>query len=563
MAYSHFIGFEKPSLAARFPRDTLAFAEIRHLRKAGIALATDPELKAANEVISGAARILLGSRPKQAPGVKKPQPDFRSLSKILKEIKTRVAVACFAPTQAGQLPSLAIATYYKGSEKHIQDAMLELSRSLSSNEETLVFTNSRHHGRLVHSLEIPKGALGTPWPSFKPSWTLNKGVLFMASDAQTLSRILSVAGQTEESNTLESLSTPHARAHFVPTADIELLVNAPEALGYLAAAAKAALQDKGALWKSFSAEAFLEELGLSEARSLLFSLELGGSQTAFASLRCKVGSKLPSNDLFLIEEGSSAPVASVESLSVDIGELIERLRRAGIAGAPLAAIPYALARSRVMIESGIDLERALAAGFQPGLVLEQSLESQDQGSGARLVVDHAVKLRLSPESKVPELWDYLQRQILKRSDLAVEINNKASYFALPGEGAAQSDKIAVAIDKQFLVLGYGSLNSFETLRRRAGYFLAGDPQAASQDPPGAVQVGSGRLRLQALPPLLFHAAETLHQLRNPGAPLPAELLEFDWTRLSILEQTRESKTVWSESGQIYRISRRAEKAYRP
>lgn len=555
--YSKFVGFEKPTLASSFPGDTLAFLEIRHVRKAAYAFSTDEQLLASIDVISAIIKTISDAASDETLSGTDVEIDTELLRDLGSHFKTRVALATLAPKRASNIPSFILGSYFYGNEQDLRATLDEIAQQASSKEEVFSIQHLDAQGFKISKLNIEPQLT----PSIEPCWAVYKNVFYLATTPSALLQILEYNRSPSSQTSLQPQISLHHPENYVPDADLYLAINGQEAVKYSTEILKSRIKQKGGMWLTFSPSTFFGEMGISNIDSALIATDLRGKQTSYSSIIYNENLNTTAGEnaeLFLNQAPNNSFLYASQSLNIDAGEAIERSKNAFLKAAPLANFAYFGIRSNILGQTGLDFEDILKNAFLPQLIYLQCLDTGTQltASGSvqeSVILDRAFKIELRDDKELKILWSYLKDQLSQSTSVLTHEEGTSTFFDLSGDSSITGDRLAVDINDNFLTIGKGTLKCFQELKNRKEIKVVVNPPEISADRP-IKQIGEGYLSLQSLPQQLLHLATVFYLQMNPKNEVPSEFYDFDWSALSVLEQDRVSKTFLDSSGHVFRIS---------
>lgn len=560
--YSRFVGFEKPTLASYFPEDTLAFLEVRHIRKTAFAFSRDEQLQASVDVISAILKTITDASEDEAFPDTDVEIDVALLRDLGSHFKTRLALAAFAPENTDSAPNFVLSSYFYGTPSEFDSTLRDIAKQASTAEESYSITTQQAEGTTVSKLEITFQDPTTNDLTLAPCWTVFEDVFYLASDLDTLQQVVEFNRSQNKLNSFEGKLARHAIEDFLTEAPhLILALNRDPLERYLTDLSKKRINELGGLWLSVSPEILFSELGVSDVDSALVAMNFSDSQETYSSLRYtpKSPEDSPRNpDLLLNQVPESLLLYGSESVRLSPAALAENVKNAILKAAPLANFPYIALRSRVLSRTDLDFEEVITRSFGTHLVYLQSLDIgtvYDQFGRIREadIHDQAFKIQLNESEELKTLWAYCLDQIAASATFPIYAERSTTFFEISGDTSTTGGRLAVDLSDEYLTIGIGTLKTFNLLKDREEYLVPTDPSQLPSDRE-ATQIGEGRLSLQALPKQLFQLANVFYLQMNPGREIPSEFYEFDWNALSALEHERVSKTYLSDEGHLFRIS---------
>ncbi len=557
--YSNFVGFERESLARKLPADTYASLSLRHVRKLGIAFATDEQLRASAQVVQALAKILGDSLPSiEFPSVGTKIDDALLLS-LSKHFKTQLTLAALpSNAESGGPPEWAILSDFFGESDDFKKTLLEISRQASTPELSFQWTENSWQGIPFQSLSLSGSSDTIDFSQLDLSWAIYDETLYLCSHRDSLKKLLAHALTPNAANVRNLLKTHDIKSH-VPSADLTLFVNSKPCLELLTDSLQKQLISSGGLAATFNPSNFAQALNLDNIESLALAVEFTGNRTVYSGIRykpdCPLLASLEANQRSTAAPPSNTPIFASETLNIDAGDVILQLKNAFLKAAPLANFPYFGLRSQIQTSSGLDLEKVLENSFSPTITSSYTF---DFGVGRnrfgeakeRVVFDSAFKFKLSENSQLATLFDSQKSRLLDSKTLFAYEEDNTLYIDKERDATLTADRFALSFSDNYLTIGFGTLKSFTELRDRTELLEPSNETVPSE----TLQVGSGSMTTSKLPTALFQLASVLYQQVNNTSHIPQAFLDFDWGSLTILEQNRISTTYLSADGHLFRLS---------
>ncbi|MDQ8180097.1 hypothetical protein [Pelagicoccus sp. SDUM812005] len=557
--YSYFVGFERPSLARKLPADTYASLSVRHLRKLGLAFATDQQLQASVQVVQAIGKILERSFASfEFPG-DKPEVDEALLLALSQHFKTQLALAALPPpSETSASIEYALLSDFYGQEADFLETLdaITLQAATSSGIE-IGWQNESWNGIPYQILSPSLAALDPDLPPSTLCWAILDGTFYLCTHPQTLQKLLAHAVAPHAS--LADALTKHEIDKHLGAADITLLVNSAPTLQRIASDLRADLIRSGGIAASFSPHAFIDALELDHIDSLAVAMRFTGDRAAYSGIT--YSSEIPLLNTLVPSDKThfppleNTPIYSYESLEIDTGKALLEIKNAFLKAAPLAAFPYIGLRSKIKYDSGFDLEASLPKAFAPSVTY---LQTVDFGTGKnefgqtqeQVVFDFAYKFELTADRSLPTILDSQLPRLMQATSLNAYQEDGIFYLDRNWDTTLTSNRYALSYHGNSILLGGGTLKSFHA--------LLGQKEAAQEtsesDSPSPTRVGNGALSARKLPASLFQLTAVLYQQVNNTQNIPTAFMDFDWSSLAILEQERES-TSYHTPSQLYRVSR--------
>lgn len=555
--YSHFIGFERPSLADKFPEDTWAYASVRHAGKAFLAFISNDELTAKSNIAKAIALIF--EDPDYPKPALKHEIDPELLQSLRSFVKTQISIAALSPpTKGGQFPPIALATYFYGNPQRFEDTLHEIAEQASLEDVSFSWIQSAFGDEKYHTLQIE----GDPGEELPPlSWSIVGDILYIASEPAAIERLLAHHQQAPAQN-LATRIAKHKANKYVKNADISLYLNTKQSLAIANDALNSSLRELGALYASFSTDVFFREMGLSHFESFYAAQKLGGDQESFASITYNAYPKLldtiSSGNSSLHQRNPEFNILGSGSHNIHAGRLLQLIRDSIFNAAPLSRFAYIGLQGKVLSEIGTPLDSIIAHSFDGHIATLQTLDIGTSQTFAgdviqQVVFDVAAKVRLTDKSApLLKLIRARAEELTQSYPQKAYFDQNTFHFDSQSDKSLSAQRLAIKMQPDYLTIGYGTLKSFKTLSNREElYPFENDNESSSLK-----QIASGKLVLEGLPSTLFELSTILYQQINPGRPIPDEFLEFDWTSLSVLEQERDSSVFHDPEGRVYRVSKK-------
>ncbi|MDQ8184428.1 hypothetical protein [Pelagicoccus sp. SDUM812002] len=558
--YSHFIGFEREPLDHKLPADTYASVSIRHLRKLGIAIATDEQLQASAQVIQGVGKILEASIPSLDLTGEDSEIDEALLLSLSKHFKTQLTIAAIPVSkEANSTIDFALLSDFYGHSVDFAKTLNEISRQATSSTGIDFRWDIRSRKSIPYQTLVPSlSRIDSNLPDIDLSWSVYEDTFYLCSSPSSLEKLLDHA-LLESSPSTQGLLDKHEISEKVPSADITIFVNALPTLNRLALDLRNDLIASGGLAASFSPQVFLEELGLNRIESFASAIELTGNQSAYSGITYKgsipLVSAIKAQDESISQPLVTSSIYSYEHLGLDAGESLSQIKNAFLKAAPLANFPYFGLRSKIKRDSGWDFEEVLPNAFEPQTTL---LQTFDFGTGRssfgdiqeQVILDTAIRFKLSSDSRITEIIGSQIPNLLQITSVKANREGNTLYVDRDRDSTVTSNRLALSFDNNYITVGSGTLKSFHIFLEQE-YQVQSFTQPEGDEP---ILVGSGSLVATNLPATLFQLAAVLYQQVNNTPNIPAAFMDFDWSSLTILEQNRISKSYQNE-GHLYRVSR--------
>lgn len=561
--YSTFVGLERSSLAKKLPADTYASLSIRHLRKIGIAFATDKQLRATAQVAQALAKILGDAVPSfDFPG-EKPEIDEEWLLTLATHFKTQLTIAALPPHPESRLPvEFALLTDFYGDSSAFQTTLYEIAKQASNTELGFKWSEQNWKDIPIHSLEITVSSVDSNLPQGELCWAIFDETLYLCSHADSLKSLLAHALQPE-SKSLADLLHPHEIEHHVQSPDVTFLLNSKPALEAYSKILKKRLIASGGLASAFNPDTFIEELGLKNIESFASAIEFTGDRISYSGVRYKQNiptlSFLAPSTSTKPQRMDNTPIQANETINLNAGKTILSLKDAFLKAMPLANFPYFGIRSQIKRDSGLDIEEVLASSFSPWITSQHTL---DFGTGRnafgeiqeQIILDSAYKLKTAPNNELITLIESQTQRLLESNRVIAYQEDKTLFIDTDRDKTITSGRIALSFSNDYITIGHGTLKSFKQLRDRT------EPatQLSSIEEPPPHQVGTGAVTTEKLPTTLFQLTSVLYQQVNNTKHIPQAFLEFDWSSLTILEQKRKAKTYHKAGEHLYRVSQQVD-----
>lgn len=553
--YSHFIGFERNSLAAKIPDDAYSYLSIRHLRKAGLAFATDDQLKSAFKVVEAIAKIIDDSSSAPIFPTTSADVDKELVTELARHFKTQLALVVLpSPKPEESIADFALLADFYGDAGTFASTLHEIALQASTPEVSYHWNLKETEGVPYQQLSIKSAIPQTVYPC----WSIYDDTLYLCSSANSLQKLLRHA-QFEASESIEPQIGRHHLEAYLDAPDLTVYVNNRPSLQLLASRFEKELIKQGGLMASLKPQTLVEELGLNEIESILLSTSLSGSKRAYAGIAFKTQKGLLSA---IRPVGDTAPhpretasISAFETLNIDSGHLLLTVKDAILKAAPISNFAYYGIKTKVLSATGSQLEDILENAFHGQASFQQTIDiatarNADHAIGEQIVHDYAFRFSLREgqlltrliEGQIPSLIESSPRRIYKEGNtLHIDGDIDASVTA---------NRFALSYDEESLTLGYGTLKSFDMLKNSDLSYI----RNLSQPSTDIDAVGSGSLSLQSLPTTLFQYAMVFYRQLNPDRPIPEEFLKADWGALTALEQERTSTTYLATNGRLFRVS---------
>ncbi|MDQ8197793.1 hypothetical protein QEH56_06520 [Pelagicoccus enzymogenes] len=557
--YSYIVGFEKESLARKLPSDSYASLSVRHLRKLGLAFATDDQLQSSVQVIQAIGKILEKSIPSfDLPG-EDPEIDEALLLELGKHFKTQLTLAAL-PGESHSSIGYALLSDFYGLESDFKSTLEEITRQASTSSGIeLRWISDQWHEIPVQRLNSSLSQIDPDLPDLDLCWAVFQDTLYFCSQKETLEKLLLHAKEAGNESLEDAMAKHDIHSHLQGSPDLTLFINAHPTLSRLADSAQSDLIQAGGMAAGFSPHTFIEALQLNELDSFAIAMTFTGERHAYTGFTYKspipILESLHPLESQRIPPPQKTPIYAYEAAGLDAGKALLHLKEAFLKAAPVATFPYIGLRSKIKFDTGIDLESSIGNAFEPEAVFLQTI---DFGTGRNLygdvqeqvVLDYAYRFSLKHgqtltkliDSQLPKLQQFIALDFY-REDGILYLNGDSDY-------TLTSDRFALYYKNEYIIFGRGTLKSFHYLLNSSMPSKI-ETLAPKQNPD--VVVGHGGLSAQNLPASLFQLSAVLYQQVNNTPNIPTAFMDFDWASLTALEQRRASST-YHLDGHLFRVS---------
>ncbi len=557
--YSTFIGFERKSLAKKLPADTYASLSIRHLRKIGVAFATDQQLQASAQVVQAIAKLLGDSLPSIGFPGEDPEIDDELVLSLAKHFKTQLTIAALPPQQTSIAPlEFAVLTDFYGNPEEFRITLDEIARQASSNELGFYWNQESWENTDLHSLSVVSSIEDLELPPIELCWAILDETLYLCSHKDSLKSLLEHLSIPEAPN-FEQLLESHQIERHLGSPDITVLVNSKPCLETYLQIAQEKLIANGGFAAGFNPITFSKALGLDSIESFASAIEFTGNRTVYWGITydapIPILSFLQENQKPSPQQPEETPIFLSETLNIDSGDAALVIKDAFLEAMPLANIPYFGLRSQIKYDSGLEFEDVIRNSFSPQVTSQHTL---DFGTGRtsfgdiqeQVVWDSAYKFKLTENNQLTSLIESQKTRILDSNLFYAYQEGDTVFIDTDRDQTITSGRFALSYSNNYITIGHGTLKSFKALRDRIEQddLLAPAPQ----------QVGSGSLTTKNLPTTLFQLTAVLYQQVNNTKNIPQAFLDFDWGGLTILEQDRSAATFQEPSKRLYRLSQQVD-----
>ncbi len=558
--YERFVGFERKGLESRFPANTQAYVSISHLRKTILAFATDDQLLSLTDLGKAIAKALGDSLRTAEEDQPEIELDPALLKSLFAHFKTQLVIGALPPSSPEQLhPDILLATHFYGSPTDLEAVLQQLAQTYSNEEYSFTWTTEKRPDATLRHLQY--AGLNQETLPVAPCWTVHDDVFFLATNSAAIDRILSPQ-QTSLADDIALRELPE----IIGSPDLVVHLNLENALQLAESLVASSEYADNPLLRSISLPVLFAQLGLSDAKSMTAAIELSRDRPLYLGFRYKNRAGL----LNAVEPSSQQPppvpqllsLQADEQLNLNPGSLVEILKTAVTKASPLSNIPYFALRSRLLSESGVDLEAALQTSFHHQTEFLQTLDvgtgrDEDGEVRQRIVLDFAARFRLTDEqsilsiieSQLPEFRNQFPDTFYqeRRGDIRMLL------FDSEPDASITSGRFAIAYDGDSLFIGSGTLKTLELLIAAEDVRIPASPAGVPQN-----AIGQGSLTLENLPSELRRLAHVLYQQLNPDKPIPEDFQTFDWDQLVALQTRRQAAAYDDRQGHAYRISQRVE-----
>lgn len=552
--YRSFLGFPGAPLERHLPADTLLFADIKNVRLAALRLSFDEQAAAALDVAKAISLAL--SDAAQETASPRPKLDGALLRELAAAFKTRLGLAALAPSDdapVGAAPDFFVLARFHGNADRFFKTAVALVEPLRQAGEVGAMETEFWQGHILRALPLLRNVAGQPSALV---WTVVDDAFIATLSSDALKRLLALQPSLAAGNSLEDRPELRVDESFVSRADLSLFVDLSRALPLLASWGDNYLQSQSEpLLRTVSATRFAAALGLLEAKSLRYAIQLDGDRPSYLELR--YGERIgffASVDLEGRgdENDRAPPLSSVSALSLDAGEALRTVKDAALRGAPLAVFPYIGWTTRFTKRAGLVLDNVLRDAFGPGFRYARSIAVEGNDEDARLVVDHTLSLELEDAASleiVSNAYRHDLAQALGRRLVVTMIDGaQANVFeTIDSDGF---DRIGYCLRDGQLLIGFGRLEGFGRAKRAEAGRADPGLNVEPQDP----VIGYGYSDYADFPSHARRLAYAFYGWANPDKPIPAAFETFDWESLSPLAIRRASATFDDGAGRIYSVA---------
>lgn len=558
--YSHFIGFEKDPLSRKVPDDAYAYLSIRHLRKAAVAIATDDQLQSIGHIFQAIAKTIDDSS--SIPSFDGPdiEIDEELIQSLGSHFKTQLALVALPPKDPASLTTdLALLSQFYGSADKLKSTLAEIANQASDSEYLYRWSDRDWNSIAYQELNIESLNPEIKSVDFSIYWSVYQDILYITSSQAGLEKLLAFVQIPESERSVATRIAAHQAETFVPSPDLTLYLNSKPILGRASAFAQQELIATGGFAASFTPQTFVEQMGLNQIESLLLTLELSNSKRSFSGLTFSemsgVLNAISPAVLSPHQYPDNTPIFASESIALDTGQLLLTTKDAFLKAAPIANFLYFGVQSQVLSATGKKLDDILATSFENQATILQTLDKatlrRDDGSISEAVVyDFALKLKLAPQQSVTKLIESQVPTLLNSQAPYAYTEDSTLFIDSDRDASITSGRSALYYDDNYIVIGHGTLKSFNELKSRMETYEAGNTPQTLEYP----RIGTGVLSLRNLPSTLYQFATIFYLQLNPDKPLPVEYSQFDWGALTALEQERSSETYHDPNGRFFRVS---------
>ncbi|MCH6257281.1 hypothetical protein MLD52_12045 [Puniceicoccaceae bacterium K14] len=587
--YYLFNAGDKQALEELFPSDTLAYSDIKHVRKLGVKAATSDLVDTYQELlkIGVGAVAALGSQIDAETGLSGDLPDI-SAEEILKlgiYFNRQVAVGLVSRESSDPskiaIPSIVTVAHFQGKANGFEQEINTLTEKINQSLDTgskVSWVLEEWENNKIHILQTPEQTTEAEEnsqfdiPDFKFCWTVIDTKFFASSDLVSLKNFIKNSDELPFEQSLASNENYLKLDEFPLERDASVFANVLEFAPTLVDLLEREMQDNGAAQIGISFSAVLEDIGFLSVDSLYSAIDLTPQNERFAS-----GISLSSKEglwslMKLTADGYTQPetvpndVYSAGTMGFDLGEMILWIKDLVLKNAPIAAIAYPQYKGTIDAFLGMDVEEFLDQSFKQDFQVFSDISVSTIETDGKTVKIPASSVVMVQELDAAEQFESKIEELILMGGASVPLetieHSGVSYYKLDlakmsaGSAGPQSDldlTYCLAITHNKMLLSYGSEPLFkkalETLSSNGpGAFQAEDVAAALSALPNG-EGGTQVTDLQSLFEVLTSVA--LNQIENKRESDPdfsKALSQIDWNKLRQVELKIATKHFEIENG---------------
>ncbi len=361
------------------PNEAIAYADVTHVRKAALKMATNPNIKAYGEL----AKIFGGGIGAMATnlsleGYAIPEPDWSHLAIAAASFNRQVSCAILpSKNEYPTLPSPIIIAHFQGDAADFDQSLKNFTDSLNQQlaESDHVKWKTQSHGdHQLNVLEFPfperlesQVTDQMAVPEFKPAYAVIDSRFYASINPEILIDYLNAAETLAVENSLAG-DPKFSRVRSLPMAEDSIFfLDAQKVLKpFMELAQSTAAQNPAA--SQVSIESVFKSLGLLEVESYyavhgLFSGRDDGAQGILYKNPTGLMGLVPQNESFAVPAFVPSNAFSATSMAFDVGEFILLLKDVALEAFPLATMMYAQGKANIDQMLGMDVETFLDQTF--------------------------------------------------------------------------------------------------------------------------------------------------------------------------------------------------------
>lgn len=591
--YYLFKAGDNQALEELLPNDTLAYADIKHIRKLGVKAATSDLTKTYEETM----KIFVGAiAAASAEGIEGDSPfedQFPELSgedllKLGIYFNRQLSVALISRPNADEekltVPSLIFLAHFQGKEKGFNQELIAITEKVNEKleaEAKLSWVQDDWNGNAIHILNAPSLNSETEeenplfeTPEIHFCWTLIGTKFFASADTESLKSFI------EKSSTLaieDSLANhpKYMELDQLPLeADVSIFMNAHIFMPDLISLAEKEMQkSENSQQFGISLEATLKDIGLLSIDSIYSVLDFTPKEERFASglnLSSKSGfwNLMKGNENGLSSNKMApADIYNSAAYSLDLGELILWVKNLTLKNAPITAKSYPQFKGQIDQFIGMDIEEFFDRSFTKDIQIHTDIKATDfdLGNGNAFKIPSS-SLVLAQELDDAELFESKIEEMLQPLEAGklVPIEKKEiagiSYrkldlakMAAGGGPSIQEMSYCLAITHNKLILGYGTealfTQSIELLQSEGPNAFDEKKTASALKSMPNDEIGYQFVDFQKLFIVLADVMTAQISLQQNSSPEVSEALsKIDWNALAQIQIKMVSKTYENEDG---------------
>ena len=476
--YTFHAGDDTP-LEQLVPNDAIAYADITHVRKAALNLATSDELKVYTEFakIFGGATAAIAASPSMQ-NATLPTPDWGQLATLGTSFNRQVSVALLpSKSEFPSLPTPVLLAHFQGDSGDFNATLEEFTGSLNDqlpDTEHLSWTTREHEGETIRILQFPNPNIAASGldsqvavPELKPAYAIIGQRFYASINPESLIEYLN----TTKSMTVEpsmAMDTKFSRIRELPeTQDSVFYLDFAKMMDSAVEFAQTAAAQNPAA-SQVSIETVFKTLGLLEIESIYGSLGMfSGSNESVQGMFYKnpVGliDLVPQNGDFATPSFVPDYAFNANNLAFDVGELILLIKDTALNSIPLATMVYAQGKMQADQMVGQDFEAFLRDAFTDELHYIYSFEKFEiptDGSVPPPPISQCFGIGLSDgESFNTVLQRLLAPMALQGMGFQTETVGNYELNIVQGMPNKSGAEIGYAIADNRILVGVGSLDT--------------------------------------------------------------------------------------------------------